>query len=394
MPPTYSIKLVHEDEKKRLLDRLMEERRQHQEVAFPHLRQYKGYEEELSLRPVATRLEELLKEESADSLPVMFAKDCLHAEEEVEQLKPGQALLLENVRFFKDESSKDKESRLLMASKLASYGDYFVCDAFGTAHRDAASMTGIPEVLGHGTAGYLVRREIDAFARVLGQPPEPVVAIVGGAKVSDKIMLLENLLHKIDVLIIGGAMAYTFLKAQGFSIGKSFCEAGQSFTDRYGASVDIIELASKLLKGAEEKGIAVHLPDDHVCHTECKTTDEPLVTDDANVPDGYMALDIGPNTIEKYQKVISECKTAVWNGPMGVFELDTYSKGTFAIAKAMGDGTQQSDMLTIIGGGDSASAAEKSGDAKRMSHVSTGGGASLELLEGKMLPGLAALDDA
>jgi phosphoglycerate kinase len=255
-------------------------------------------------------------------------------------------------------------------------------------------MTGIPNVLGHGAGGYLVEREITAFAQVMGSPPTPVVAIVGGAKVSDKILLLENLLNKIDQLIIGGAMAYTFLKATGYNIGKSYCEVGQSFTDRYGETTNIVQLASNLLEKAAAKNITVYLPIDHVCHTECKATDEALVTEDANVPDGYMALDIGPKTIDIYKDVIAQCKTAVWNGPMGVFELECYSKGTFAIAKAMGDGTQEKGMLTIIGGGDSASAAEQSGDAKRMSHVSTGGGASLELMEGKMLPGLAVLDDA
>jgi len=240
-----------------------------------------------------------------------------------------------------------------------------------------------------------MKREIEAFHKVIvTKPPSPVVAIVGGAKVSDKVQLLEHMLGNIDKLIIGGAMAYTFLKAKGFNIGKSFCERGQSFVDRYsGESMDIVELASKLLEKATEMGIEICLPVDHVCHTACKATEAPLTTDDANVPDDYMALDIGPKTISLYQDVISTCNTAIWNGPMGVFEIPTYSAGTFAIAKAMGDGTAERGMMTIIGGGDSASAAEQSGQDVRMSHVSTGGGASLELLEGKILPGIAALDD-
>lgn len=389
----YLFSTLPEDEKKHLLDRLMDERR-HQESEFPHLRKYKGYEEELSLAPVATRLEELLRANNPETLPVLFADDCLRADDMVAQLRPGQALLLENVRFYREESTKDPESRLLMATKLASYGDYFLSDAFGTAHRDSASMTGIPHVLGHGAAGYLMHREIEAFAKVLGNSPAPVVAIVGGAKVSDKILLLDNLLNKIDELIIGGAMAYTFLKAQGFQIARSFCEAGQSYTDQYGETRDIVELATTLLEKAKSKNITVHLPIDHICHTACAVTDAPVVTEDANVRDGYMALDIGPKTIELYVSVIAKCRTAIWNGPMGVFELEPYSKGTYAIAKAMGDGTELRGMLSIIGGGDSASAAEKSGHAVRMSHVSTGGGASLELLEGKILPGIRVLDDA
>ena len=389
---SYLFSTLPEKEKKDLLDRLTAENRQ--ENKFPHLRQYMGYEEELSLHPVAFRLEEILKERDPNCLPVLFAEDPLHADAMVSQLQPGQALLLENLRFYRDESSKNKAQRIGMAKKLASYGDYFVSDAFGTAHRNAASMTGIPEVLGHGTAGYLISREIKAFSKVLGNPATPVVAIVGGAKVSDKILLLENLLTKIDKLIIGGAMAYTFLKAQGFSIGKSFCEAGQSFTDRNGEKQDIVSLASSLLEKARSKNIEVYLPLDHVCHSSCEETDSPVTTEDSNVPDGLMALDIGPRTAEQYASVISSCKTAIWNGPMGVFEISTYEKGTFAIAKAMGDGTKKNNLLSIIGGGDSASAAEKSGHASRMSHVSTGGGASLELLEGKMLPGLAALDNA
>lgn len=372
-----------EDEKKVLLDRFTSESRQ--ESLFPQLRQYQGFEEELSLKPVADRLSELI------NAPVAFAPDCMDAEEDIRKLKAGDIILLENVRFYSDESSK--KDGAVVAEKLASYADYFVSDAFGTAHRDSATMTGIPKVLGHGAAGYLMDREINYFAKVLGNPPRPMVAIVGGAKVSDKIQLLENMLQRIDKLIIGGAMAYTFLKSQGHEIARSFCEAGQSFTDKYGEKKDIVQLAANLLKLAAERNVEVYLPVDHVCHTECKPTENPVVTSDVNVPEGFMALDIGPKTIAKYVDVIKGCKTAIWNGPMGVFEMACYSSGTFAIAKAMGDGTEERGLLSIIGGGDSASAAELSGHAVRMSHVSTGGGASLELLEGKVLPGIAVLDD-
>jgi len=383
-----------EDEKKAILDLLTVHKRQ--ETLFPQLRQYKGFDEELSLGPVAKRLEDLLRAEDdvSDDVKVSFAEDCLNAQKYVDALQPGQVLLLENVRFYSNESSKKESDRLAMAKKIASYGDYFVSDAFGTAHRDSATMTGVPKVLGHGAGGYLMDKEIKYFASVLHNPPRPMVAIVGGAKVSDKILLLENMLTHIDKLIIGGAMAYTFLSAQGISIGKSYHEAGQSFTDRYGEPRNIDDLALELLDMAKSKGIEVLLPVDHVCHTACAKTDEPLVTDDANVPDGYMALDIGPKTIALFKECIIPCRAAIWNGPMGVFELSTYCKGTYSIAETLGDCTQQNNMLTIIGGGDSASAAEKCKQASRLTHVSTGGGASLELLEGKILPGISALSDA
>ncbi|RNF01546.1 phosphoglycerate kinase [Trypanosoma rangeli] len=334
-----------------------------------------GYEAGATLKPVAERLQELL------DLPVTFAPDCLNAASIVEKLQPGGVVLLENVRFYHEEGSKKEEERHAMARVLASYGDVFVSDAFGTAHRDSATMTGIPKVLGCGAAGYLMDKEISYFAKVLGSPARPFVAIVGGAKVSDKILLLDNMLQRIDYLLIGGAMAYTFLKAQGHTIGSSMCEE------------DKLELARSLLKKAEDRKVTLMLPVDHVCHTEFKAVESPLVTEGVDIPDGYMALDIGPKTIEKYVEVVRKCKSAIWNGPMGVFEMEPYSKGTFAIAKAMGESTQELGLMSIIGGGDSASAAELSGEAPRMSHVSTGGGASLELLEGKVLPGIAVLDD-
>ncbi|KAH9601206.1 Phosphoglycerate kinase [Trypanosoma melophagium] len=361
-----------EEEKRELLTKYLNENKEH---IFPQLSLSGGYEEEYSLRPIAVLLAELLGQH------VYFAHDCMDAKSEISRLKRGEVMLLENVRFYTEESSKKEEERNAMARVLASYGDVYVSDAFGTAHRESATMTGIPKVLGHGAAGYLMEKEIEYFAKVLGNPARPLVAIVGGAKVSDKIQLLDNMLQRIDYLIIGGAMAYTFLKAQGHKIGISMCEE------------DKLDLARSLLKKAEDRKVEVLLPLDHVCNTEFKAVDAPLVTEGVDIPDGYMALDIGPKTIAKYVETIAKCKSAIWNGPMGVFEMAPYSKGTFAIAKAMGDGTQNHGLMSIIGGGDSASAAELSGEAPRMSHVSTGGGASLELLEGKTLPGVAALDD-
>nr|P41762.1 RecName: Full=Phosphoglycerate kinase, glycosomal [Trypanosoma congolense]AAC37221.1 phosphoglycerate kinase [Trypanosoma congolense]CCC89266.1 putative phosphoglycerate kinase [Trypanosoma congolense IL3000] len=361
-----------EDEKKQLLMQYLDEKKDN---GLPQLSVSAGYEEQYSLRPVAVRLAELLGQH------VYFAHDCMDAKMELSRLKRGNVMLLENVRFYREEDSKKEEEREAMAKVLASYGDIFVSDAFGTAHRDSATMTGIPKVLGHGAAGYLMEKEISYFSKVLGNPPRPLVAIVGGSKVSDKIQLLDNMLQRIDYLLIGGAMAYTFLKAQGHRIGTSMCEE------------DRLDLARSLLKKAEDRKVQVLLPVDHVCHTEFKAVDTPVVTADADIPDGHMALDIGPKTIANYVETIGKCKSAIWNGPMGVFEMTPYSKGTFAVAKAMGDCTQKNGLMSIIGGGDSASAAEQSGEATRMSHVSTGGGASLELLEGKTLPGVAILDD-
>eukprot|EP01063_Lacrimia_lanifica_P019652 TRINITY_DN27111_c0_g1_i1.p1 TRINITY_DN27111_c0_g1~~TRINITY_DN27111_c0_g1_i1.p1 ORF type:complete len:604 (+),score=307.95 TRINITY_DN27111_c0_g1_i1:59-1813(+) len=351
---------------------------------FDHLRKYHGYDQEVTLEPVAAKLAELLGKK------VAFARDCLHAHDDVAAMKNGDVLLLENVRFYKEENSKKEDDRMKMAKALAAYGDYYVCDAFGTAHRDAATITGIPKILGHGVAGYLMKKEIDCFAKALTNPARPMAAIVGGSKVTDKIKVLENLVKKVNKLFIGGAMAYVFLKAQGYNIGRSFCESGSSFNSKYGAKEkNPEELALDLMKSAKENGVELFLPTDHVCHTEFSATDSPLTTDDQNIPDGYMALDIGPKTRAEYCQHIASCKTVVWNGPMGVFEIPTYAMGTFDVAKALAE----CDGMTIIGGGDSASAAELSGYASQITHISTGGGASLELLEGKQLPGIAVLSD-
>jgi len=364
-------------------------------TTFPQLRQYNGFDDELTLRPVAIRLSELLNSGvRGPKVTVKFAEDCLDADDIVAGLEPGQVLLLENLRFYSDENSRKESERLPMAQKIASYGDYFVSDAFGTSHRkNSATMVGIPAVIGHGCCGYLMQKEIMAYSKLLGGAPRPMVAIVGGAKVSDKILLLEHIIQQIDSLVVGGAMAYTFLKAAGFQISNSFHESGQSFGDKYGERHNIDDLARRFLIRARACNVEVLLPVDHVCHTSCAATNAPLITETPDVPEGYMALDIGPRTIQLYQKCISQCQTAVWSGPMGVYEIPTYSTGSFSIAKALGDATQERGLLSIIGGGASADAAELSGHATRVSHVSSGGGASLDLLEGKVLPGIDALDD-
>jgi phosphoglycerate kinase len=340
-----------------------------------------GYEEEFSLKPVADHLATLLGK------PVAFAADCMNADDDVAKLKPGDVLVLENLRFFPNEGSKKEEERMEMAKKLASYADLYVSDAFGTAHRDAASMTGVPKVMGAGASGYLLKKEIDYFTKALKTPEKPMVAIVGGAKVSDKIQLLSNMLATVDKMVIGGAMAYTFLKAQGKSTGKSKVE-----TEAEGkkGKLDIVKLAGELIEKAKAAGVELLLPLDHRCAKEFKDV-PPFISEDENIPDEYMALDIGPKTEAAYCALIKNCRTAIWNGPMGVFEFENFKSGTWAVAKTLAD--NNATLLSIVGGGDSASAAEKSGYAPKLSHISTGGGASLELLEGKALPGLVALTD-
>ncbi|KAL3797153.1 hypothetical protein HJC23_000491 [Cyclotella cryptica] len=367
-----------------------------EETQFPQLRQYDGFQEELTLEPVATRLSQLLNADPSSSSPIVvkFAPDCMNAKEIVQSLTPGQVLLLENVRFYSDDNSKDESERRAMAERLASYGDYFVSDAFGTSHRTSATVVGIPSVMGHGCCGYSMKREIEAYADLLGEPPRPIVAVVGGVKVSEKILWIESILPQMDYIVVGGAVAFTFLKSRGFTIGRSFHEAGQSFSDRYEEVENIDEMAERLLVKAKACNVRVLLPLDHICHTACCATDSPLVTENANIPDGYIALDIGPKTAEQYQNCIASCRTAVWSGPMGVYEMPSYSNGTFVIAKAMGDGTQERGLVSIIGGGASATAARVCGHEGRVSHISSGGGASLDLLlEGKNLPGISVLDD-
>lgn len=361
-----------EEEKKQLLVMFLNENK---ERLFPQLTSTAGFEEDCSLQVVAVRLAELLGQH------VYFAHDCLFAKHEIMKLRCGEIMLLENVRFYKDENSPIEEKRMKMAKVLASYGDIYMNDAFGTAHRDSATMTGIPRIMGHGAAGYLMEREISFFSKVLNNPPRPLVAVIGGTKLSEKMALLECMLNRIDYLIIGGGMAYTFLVAEGYRVGTSLYE------DSY------VEQARNLMRIASDRKVDVFLPSDHICNLDPYTNEKAYVTDGANVPRGHMALDIGPKTIVEYTKVIDRSKAAVWSGAMGVFEVATYAKGTYAIAKAMGNASMQRGLLSIVGGGDSATAAEKCGEGPRMSHVSTGYRASMQLLEGHPLPGVDVLDD-
>ena len=352
-------------------------------ILMSHLGRPKGKKLlEFSLAPVAEHLGTLLGK------PVAFSPDCVgpEAEKKAAEMKEGDVLLLENLRFYPEEEGKkdgdkmSKEERQWFIDGLAKLGELYVDDAFGTAHRAHASMSGIPEKLGQGASGYLMQKELDYFAKVFDAPQRPLVAILGGAKISDKLLVIENLLKQVDALLIGGAMAYTFLKAQGISVGKSMVEE------------NFLEKAKELLAMASSKNLKMLLPVDHVIANEFPSADkvvEGTVTADAQIPADAMALDIGPKTIQIYVAEIAAAKTVVWNGPMGVFEAKGFEKGTFAVAEALA----KSGAVTVVGGGDSASAAKKSGFAKEMGHISTGRGASLELMEGKTLPGVAALTD-
>ena len=323
-----------------------------------------------SLEPVARKLSELLKK------AVIFNDDgAVTGSVTVAAaagLKPGDVLLLQNTRFRGEEEKNDQR----FSRELADLGDVFVNDAFGTAHRAHASTVGIAEFL-PGVSGFLIQKELDFMGKALENPERPFVAILGGSKVSDKIGVINNLLEKVDTLIIGGGMAFTFLKAQGYEIGKSLLEE------------DKLELANELVAKAKAKGVNLLLPVDVVA-AEAFAADAPFVVVDINaIPAGSMGLDIGPVTAANFAKAILDAKTVIWNGPMGVFEMAAFAKGTEAVAKAMSD----SDAITIIGGGDSAAAVKILGYEEGMSHISTGGGASLEFLEGKKLPGIEILQD-
>jgi len=322
-----------------------------------------------SLAPVAPHLSKLLGK------PVAMAKDCIGPE--VEQLasglRNGDILLLENVRFHAGEEKNDPA----FCRQLAALADLYVNDAFGTAHRAHASTEGVARLLSPAVAGFLMEKEIRYLGGALAEPRRPFVAILGGAKVSDKILVIENLLAKVDALVIGGGMAYTFLRAQGHEVGKSLVEA------------DKIELAGELLAKAAQRGVRLLLPQDHVIAREFKADAEHRVCTNTDFPADWMGLDIGPQTAELFAGLLKNAGTVVWNGPMGVFEFPAFAQGTFAVARALAD----SDALSIIGGGDSVAAVNQSGLDDRMTHISTGGGASLEFLEGKELPGIAALTD-
>ena len=325
---------------------------------------------ELSLAPVAKRLGEMLGKE------VKFAADDNvvgdNAKAAVAEMKDGDVVLLQNTRYRKEETKNGEE----FSKELASLAEVFVNDAFGTAHRAHCSTVGVTDYLDTAACGYLIQKELKFLGDAVETPERPFVAILGGAKVSDKIAVINNLLDKVNTIIIGGGMAYTFLKAQGYEIGTSLVEE------------DRLDYAKEMIAKAEEKGVKFLLPVDHRVATEFKDV-AATVTEDQNIPAGNMGLDIGPKTEALYAEAVKEAKTVIWNGPMGVFEFENFNKGTIAVAKAMAD----SDATTIIGGGDSAAAVNILGFGDKMSHISTGGGASLEFLEGKVLPGIAALND-
>lgn len=331
-----------------------------------------GPEDKFSLGPVAERLTELL------GRPVKMAPDCIGdgVASIVSGMNNGDVTLLENVRFYKEETKNDAE----FSKKLAANADLFVNDAFGTAHRAHGSTTGVTDYLKPSVAGFLLEKELEYLAGTVSNPARPFAAIVGGSKVSSKIGVIESLLEKVDKLIIGGGMVFTFLKARGLSVGSSLVEE------------DKLELAKQLETIAAAKNVKIILPTDVVVADKFDANANIQVVKVENIPDGWMGLDQGAESTAMIQGELKECKTVIWNGPMGVFEMEKFAKGTFAIADTLATLTGEG-CITIIGGGDSVAAVEKAGLADKMSHISTGGGASLELLEGKVLPGVAALDE-
>lgn len=342
-------------------------------ILMSHLGRPKGGPNpKYSLKPTAVRLSSLLGKD------VKLAPDCIGDEVNalVNKMNDGDVVVLENVRFHAEEEKNDPE----FAKQLAGLGDIYINDAFGSAHRAHASTEGITKFITTSAAGYLMQKELDYLGGAIFNPVRPYCAILGGAKISGKIDVISNLLDKVDSLIIGGGMAFTFFKAQGKEIGKSLLEE------------DKIELAKEVLEKAKNQGIKLLLPIDVVVAEEFKNESPATIVNVDKIPSDKMGLDIGPETINLFSEEIQISKTVVWNGPMGVFEMDNFAKGTFAVAQALADATING-AVTVIGGGDSAAAIAKAGLADKVSHVSTGGGASLEFLEGKVLPGVAALTD-
>ncbi len=342
-------------------------------ILASHFGRPKGVEDKLRLDPVAARLSELL------GIPVINAKDCIGDEvnSQAAAMNNGDVMLLENVRFHPEEEKNDPE----FAKKLASVADLYVNDAFGTAHRAHASTEGVTQYLTTAVAGLLVEKELQFLQEAIEKPQRPLAAIVGGSKVSSKIGVIETLLDKVDKLFIGGGMIFTFYKARGWNVGSSLVEE------------DKLELARALEIKAKEKGVQLLLPTDVVVADKFSADANTQIVSAEAIPDGWMGLDIGPDSVKTFQAALADCKSVIWNGPMGVFEIDKFAKGTEAIATTLAQLTPKG-CITIIGGGDSVAAVEKVGLADQMSHISTGGGASLELLEGKTLPGIAALNDA
>ena len=341
-------------------------------ILISHLGRPKGFDEKYSLKPIAEHLSKLL------GVSVKFTPDCIGEEvrKMVSELKEGEVLLLENVRFHPEEEKNDEN----FAKELASIADVYINDAFGSAHRAHASTEGVARFVKETAIGYLMKKEIEYLSKALTNPEKPYVAILGGAKVSDKIQVIKNLMDKVDAFLIGGGMANTFLKAKGYEVGKSLVEN------------DKIELAKEILSEAEKRNIKFILPVDCVIASEFSNNANFEITSVDKVKPDWMILDIGPKTIETFKDVLKDAKTVVWNGPMGVFEFDNFAKGTFEIAKVLAEITSKG-AVTIVGGGDSASAISRAGLSDKVSHVSTGGGASLEFLEGKELPGISAIKD-
>ncbi|WP_373545698.1 phosphoglycerate kinase [Chamaesiphon sp.] len=342
-------------------------------ILCSHFGRPKGVDEKLRLTPVAQRLSELLGQ------TVVKCDDCIGDEvaSKIAAMANGQVALLENVRFYPEEEQNDPE----FAKKLAANADLYVNDAFGTAHRAHASTEGVTKYLSPSVAGYLIEKELKYLQNAIEKPQKPLAAIVGGSKVSSKIGVIETLLDKCDKLFLGGGMIFTFYKARGLNVGKSLVEE------------DKLELARALEAKAREKGVQLLLPTDVVVADSFSPDANSQIVDINNIPDGWMGLDIGPDSLKVFQAALADCKTVIWNGPMGVFEFDKFAAGTEGIAHTLAE-ISKTGAITIIGGGDSVAAVEKVGLADQMSHISTGGGASLELLEGKVLPGIAALDDA
>ncbi|MFH1799062.1 MAG: phosphoglycerate kinase [Candidatus Omnitrophota bacterium] len=335
-------------------------------ILMSHLGRPKGeVKAEFSLAPVAERLSLLLKKD------VKKLDDCVgeKVQEEVSGMKKGDVVLLENLRFHKEETKNDPD----FAKKLASLADVFVEDAFGTCHRAHASTVGVTDYL-PSAAGFLVKKEIEYFEKVTNNPDKPFCLVFGGAKVADKIPVIENMLDKIDFLLIGGAMAYTFLKAKGVQIGFSRCED------------DMMDTVNMIFEKAKKKNVIISLPEDHIVAKAVEENAESKVVPE-NIPEGWIGLDIGPETIRNYKKVLEKSKTIVWNGPVGLFEMKQFSHGTRELVEFIAE----LEAVTVIGGGDTAAAINQMNMAGKMSHISTGGGASLEYLEGKELPGIAAL---
>jgi len=340
-------------------------------VLMSHLGRPKGVQAEFSLKHIITKIEDVL------GVEVKFAENCVGEEAEAmaNALQPGEILLLENLRFHEEE----KQGNLEFAEKLSKLGDIYVNDAFGTAHRAHASTTIVAQFFPEAKCfGHLLAKEMESIKKVLEDGEKPVLAILGGAKVSSKITVIENILDKVDHLIIGGGMTFTFVKAQGGSVGESICED------------DKMELALDILKQAEAKGVKIHLPVDVVAANSFSNDADTQVVDVKSIPDGWQGLDAGPRSLENFDNVVNESKTILWNGPLGVFEMETFSKGTIALGNSIAKSTK-GGAFSLVGGGDSVAAVKQFGFENKVSYVSTGGGAMLESLEGKTLPGIVAI---